>query len=63
MIKSKDILEKLLNDEGVHFINILRSEKKTKSKIGLLFEAITGLIIRDIKLLKIAVKHLSLIHI
>ncbi len=57
VIKSKDILEKLLNDEGVHFINILRSEKKTKSKIGLLFEAITGLIIRDIKLLKIAVKH------
>jgi predicted glycosyltransferase len=57
VIKSKDILEELLNNEGVDYINVLRREKTKKSKIGLLLEAIIGLLIRDFRLLKIVMKN------
>ena len=53
VIKSKDVLEKLLQTENIPYINILNTEKKRTSKLGLAFEAIKGLLIRDLKLLKI----------
>ena len=56
IIKSKDILEELLVEEKIEFKNILKTEKKGESKFSILFNSIIGLLLRDLRLLRIAFK-------
>jgi len=53
LIKSKDVLQELLDDEGWDYINTLNGEKKAKGKLSLGFEAIKGLIKREVHLARI----------
>ena len=56
VIKSKDILEKLLDNEGFKYQNILKRQNRSNSKSSILINSIKGLIIRDIKLAYIVLK-------
>jgi len=56
LIKSKDVLQELLDAEGWDYINTLTDEKKTYGKLSLGFEAIRGLIKREMQLARIVLK-------
>jgi predicted glycosyltransferase len=51
VIKTKDVLESLLKEDNVHYINIQKTERKNNK-----FSIFSGLAIRTIKLFNIAIK-------
>lgn len=54
--KSKDILSELIEREGWSYTNVQQKEKKANSKLKILVKSISGLIVRDFNLFKIAKK-------
>lgn len=54
IIKSKDVLEKLMERKGFSYTNLQKKEKNANSRLQILFKSILGLLIRDLKLIKIA---------
>jgi predicted glycosyltransferase len=56
VIKSKDVLEELLQSYGIQYINIYQHVKKSRNALSILFQSIIGLIIRDFKLARIVLK-------
>ncbi len=55
--KTKDVLEDLLKEDNIPYINVLNKEKKSAGKYALLIQSITGLIIRNFRLSRIVKKY------
>lgn len=56
LIKSKDVLSKLIEREGWEYYNAQEKEKKAKGKLLIIVKSILGLLIRDINLFKYCLK-------
>jgi uncharacterized protein len=53
IIKSKDVLERLLIEDNIPYRNLQIKEKKSRSKYLVMLNSIAGLLLRDIRLFKI----------
>ncbi|MCZ7611053.1 MAG: DUF354 domain-containing protein [Ignavibacterium sp.] len=56
-IKTKDILENLLNSANVSYYNLQRKNLKRNNKLKLYIDTIGGLLLRDIRLIKLIYKN------
>ena len=52
LIKSKDVLSKLIEKEGWGYYNTLEKEKKATNRLQIIAKSILGLLIRDVNLFK-----------
>ena len=56
VIKSKDVLSSLVENEGFDYINAQKKEKKANGRYQILIKSIWGLLVRDFNLFKIAIR-------